>query len=398
MDEQRRSGDFAQPVRVEPHTEVGQIAAEYNRVLTAIGRRTDSLQLLQRTAAAAERVVLRRDRPRGRARRGLRVHRLARSATRCSSASDDPSLLVSTGVWQPRRRGALRAFRTRPKRAVPRRAAAWPASHSRSQKPVIASGTTTSRGRPADATSASCDRSATARPRSQWSMPLAERAGQDDSGSGSSSGSARASPSRSSRAPTTVGVLEFFSERAVPAEPGAARAAAQRRHATRARRRAPALGGGTAPRADRQHAGRRVPPRPRRPLHPRRTSSTRSSGGSATTRSAGRRSPRLTSSRCSSTTPSGRASQIDREVLETRRAEAGASRASAGRARSTCSRTCGSRCSNSSGADRGDRGHRHRHHGAETERGGAGRAARRVEMAGTRRWRRPRPRAGSSRT
>jgi ammonium transporter len=53
MDEQRRSGDFAKPVRVEPHTEVGQIAVEYNRVLAAIGRRTDSLQLLQRTAAAA---------------------------------------------------------------------------------------------------------------------------------------------------------------------------------------------------------------------------------------------------------------------------------------------------------------------------------------------------------
>jgi ammonium transporter len=53
MDEQRRSGDFARPVRVEPHTEVGQIAAEYNRVLGAIGHRTHSLQLLRRTAAAA---------------------------------------------------------------------------------------------------------------------------------------------------------------------------------------------------------------------------------------------------------------------------------------------------------------------------------------------------------
>ncbi len=53
IDEQRRSGDFARPVRVEPHTEVGRIAAEYNRVLAAISRRTDSLQLLRRTAAAA---------------------------------------------------------------------------------------------------------------------------------------------------------------------------------------------------------------------------------------------------------------------------------------------------------------------------------------------------------
>ena len=38
---------------MEPHTELGQIAAQYNRVLAAIGQRTDSLQLLRRTAAAA---------------------------------------------------------------------------------------------------------------------------------------------------------------------------------------------------------------------------------------------------------------------------------------------------------------------------------------------------------
>src|SRR5262249_18541061 len=53
MDEHRRSGDFSLPVRVEPHTEVGQIAAGYNRVLAAIGRNTESLQMLRRTAAAA---------------------------------------------------------------------------------------------------------------------------------------------------------------------------------------------------------------------------------------------------------------------------------------------------------------------------------------------------------
>ena len=53
MDEQRRSGDFARPLHVEPNTEVGQIAAEYNRVLAAIERRTESLQLLRHTTAAA---------------------------------------------------------------------------------------------------------------------------------------------------------------------------------------------------------------------------------------------------------------------------------------------------------------------------------------------------------
>jgi ammonium transporter len=53
MDEHRRSGDFARLVRVEPHSDVGRIAAEYNRVLAAFGRRRDSLQLLRRAAAAA---------------------------------------------------------------------------------------------------------------------------------------------------------------------------------------------------------------------------------------------------------------------------------------------------------------------------------------------------------
>jgi ammonium transporter len=53
MDEHHRTGDFARPVRVEPHTEAGQIALEYNRVLAAFERRTESLQLLRRTAAAA---------------------------------------------------------------------------------------------------------------------------------------------------------------------------------------------------------------------------------------------------------------------------------------------------------------------------------------------------------
>jgi ammonium transporter len=53
MDEHRRSREFDRPVRVEPHTEAGQIAAEYNRVVDAMRRQTDSLQLLRRTAAAA---------------------------------------------------------------------------------------------------------------------------------------------------------------------------------------------------------------------------------------------------------------------------------------------------------------------------------------------------------
>ena len=53
MDEHRRTGDITRPVHVEPHTEVGRIAAEYNRVLDAVRHRSDSLQLLRRTSAAA---------------------------------------------------------------------------------------------------------------------------------------------------------------------------------------------------------------------------------------------------------------------------------------------------------------------------------------------------------
>jgi ammonium transporter len=53
MEAHRRSGELTQPVHVEPNTEVGQIAIEYNRVVAAISRRAASLQLLQRTTAAA---------------------------------------------------------------------------------------------------------------------------------------------------------------------------------------------------------------------------------------------------------------------------------------------------------------------------------------------------------
>jgi ammonium transporter len=110
MDEHRRSGDFTQPVRIEPHTEVGQIAEEYNRVLSAIGRRTDSLQLLRRTAAAANESSSVEDAlgvvldevgdytgwPIGHA---FLVNR------------DDPDELVSTGVWRLEDEERLGAFR-----------------------------------------------------------------------------------------------------------------------------------------------------------------------------------------------------------------------------------------------------------------------------------------------
>ncbi len=66
MDGQRVSGDYSQPVKVEPHTEVGQIARQYNRVLAAINeesrnreaavvalqQKTSSLELLQTISRA----------------------------------------------------------------------------------------------------------------------------------------------------------------------------------------------------------------------------------------------------------------------------------------------------------------------------------------------------------
>jgi ammonium transporter len=99
MDEHRRSGDFARPVRVEPHTEVGQIAVEYNRVLATIGQRTESLQLLRHTAAAANEA-------------SSVEEALAVALEEVGTftgwpighvllvSRDDPDELVSTGIWR----------------------------------------------------------------------------------------------------------------------------------------------------------------------------------------------------------------------------------------------------------------------------------------------------------
>ena len=53
MDNQRKADDFTQPVKVEPHTEVGQIALQYNFILKDINKQTSALKLIQKTAAAA---------------------------------------------------------------------------------------------------------------------------------------------------------------------------------------------------------------------------------------------------------------------------------------------------------------------------------------------------------
>ncbi len=55
MDSQRRSGDFSEKVHVEPHTEVGQIAAEYNRVLDRVTSEIEQRQAAKDALVHSER-------------------------------------------------------------------------------------------------------------------------------------------------------------------------------------------------------------------------------------------------------------------------------------------------------------------------------------------------------
>jgi ammonium transporter len=110
MEEHHRTGEFAPPVRVEPHTEVGQIALEYNRVLAAFERRAESLQLLRRTAAAANESSSVED--------ALAV--ALDEVFRFTGwpighaflvSREDPDLLISTGIWRLSDGERYRAFR-----------------------------------------------------------------------------------------------------------------------------------------------------------------------------------------------------------------------------------------------------------------------------------------------
>src|SRR5262249_7003886 len=94
-----RTGDFARPVRVEPHTEVGQIAVEYNRVLAAFERRTESLQLLRRTAAAANESSSVEDALAVALDEGFRFTGWAVGHAFLVSR-DDPEELIPTGIWR----------------------------------------------------------------------------------------------------------------------------------------------------------------------------------------------------------------------------------------------------------------------------------------------------------
>jgi ammonium transporter len=146
MDEHRRSGDFARPVRVEPHTEVGQIAAEYNRVLEAVRHRTDSLHLLRRTAAAANESSSVEDVL------ALAIDEVCRFTGwpighAFSVSRDDPEELVSTGIWRIADEERYREFRIATESLRFRAGRGLPGVAFETRKPVFAS----SDGRPAGA-------------------------------------------------------------------------------------------------------------------------------------------------------------------------------------------------------------------------------------------------------
>lgn len=54
MEQQSRHGDFSHPVSVDPHTEVGQIADEYNRVLQAVNAEIEARSVALTALRAAE--------------------------------------------------------------------------------------------------------------------------------------------------------------------------------------------------------------------------------------------------------------------------------------------------------------------------------------------------------
>ncbi len=110
MDKQRQTDDYSTPVSVEPHTEIGQIAQQYNRVLEGINAQTAALQLLRNTASAANEAQT--------------VNEAMRTSLRevCAATGwpvghaflvdeEDSNLLVPTDIWQladPERHGPFR--------------------------------------------------------------------------------------------------------------------------------------------------------------------------------------------------------------------------------------------------------------------------------------------------
>ena len=138
MDVHSRSGDLGRPVRVESHTEVGQIATEYNRVVDAMRRRTDALQLLRRTAAAANESSSVEDAL------ALAIDEVGEFTGwpighAFLVSRDDPEELVSTGIWRLRDEERYRPFRAATERVRFHAGRGLPGIALQTRRPVFGS-------------------------------------------------------------------------------------------------------------------------------------------------------------------------------------------------------------------------------------------------------------------
>jgi ammonium transporter len=215
MDAQRRSGDFARPVPIEPHTEVGQIAAEYNRVLEAFGRRTDSLQLLRRTAAAANESSSIEDALAAALDEIIEYTGWAVGHAYLVSR-DDPDELVSTGIWRTADEEWYRPFRVATEAMSIRAGIGLPGVALRARQPVFGSSDDL-RGRPAGPGTLTIVSLKPGERQSSYLVPL-------EGAPGSRSAAwielgLRAGLAVPVMAGTTVvGVLEFFADRPFPVD------------------------------------------------------------------------------------------------------------------------------------------------------------------------------------
>jgi ammonium transporter len=217
MDEHRRSGDFARPVHVATQTEVGQVAAEYNRVLAAFRRRTDSLQLLRRTAAAANESTSAEE----------ALAQALEEVCRFTGwpighamlvSRDEPDLLVPTGVWRMRDEQRYSAFRAATEGERWRAGQGLPGIALAQRTPVFASSDGVV-GRPAEsATLNVVSLESSDAGHTPVAIPLeGQRALRVDEWIALGLRSGLAVPIMAGA--VVVGVLEFFSEEPLPADP-----------------------------------------------------------------------------------------------------------------------------------------------------------------------------------
>jgi ammonium transporter len=138
MDEHRRTGDFARPVHVEPGSEVGRLATEYNRVLDAMRHRSDSLHLLRRASSAANESSSVEEAL------GLALAEVCEFTGWAIGhaylvSRDDPDELVPTGVWRIRDEPRYEAFRAALDQQRVRRGHGLPGVALESRSPALGS-------------------------------------------------------------------------------------------------------------------------------------------------------------------------------------------------------------------------------------------------------------------